>query len=411
MSAKIRKFPHPVKVGSAVVKIYREIKGSGTYYRVGYYLGAKRCWLHCATLDGAKIEAEAKAAQLARGDVDAAQLNGKDRLIYGRAVDALRDLNVPLDVAATEYADARKIIGNHSFLEAARFFAKHHSGIASVEVAEAVRLFLNETEEGGSKLYMADLRYRLGAFRDAFHCAVNQITPDDVAKFLAGLGLSRRSKKNFRRALGTFFSFAKRHRLLAKDVDLFEKLKKEKKDIIAIEIFTPAEVGALLEHASADLRPCLAIAAFAGVRAEEILRMEWVDVTRRPGFIEIPADKAKAAARRLIPIKPNLAQWLALTTDQKGFVWKHSKPWFFESMRKAATGGNVTWKQNALRHSFVSYRIAEVGNLHQVANEAGNSERMIHDHYRGLVTPDEAAKWFAITPKRPENIVTIGAAA
>ena len=102
-----------VKTGSAVVKIYREKKGSGTYYRVGYYLSGKRTWLHCATLEDAKKEADAKAAQLSRGDVDAAQLTGRDRLVYGRALEALRPLNVPLDAAALEYADARKVLARH----------------------------------------------------------------------------------------------------------------------------------------------------------------------------------------------------------------------------------------------------------------------------------------------------------
>ena len=56
------------------------------------------------------------------------------------------------------------------------------------------------------------------------------------------------------------------------------------------------------------------------------------------------------------------------------------------------------WKHNALRHSFISYRVAEVKNVAEVALEAGNSPQMIFKHYRELVRPDAAKAWFAIVP-------------
>jgi hypothetical protein len=59
-------------------------------------------------LEKAKEEAEAKAAQLSSGDVDAMQISGKDRLIYGRALEAVKDHGLPLDAVALEYTEARK---------------------------------------------------------------------------------------------------------------------------------------------------------------------------------------------------------------------------------------------------------------------------------------------------------------
>ena len=53
-------------------------------------------------------------AQLARGDVDAVQLTGKDRLAYGRALDAIKDFGIPLDAAAIDYAEARKVLSGFS---------------------------------------------------------------------------------------------------------------------------------------------------------------------------------------------------------------------------------------------------------------------------------------------------------
>ena len=59
----------------------------------------------------------------------------------------------------------------------------------------------------------------------------------------------------------------------------------------------------------------------------------------------------------------------------------------------------MPWKHNALRHSFISYRVAEIKNVAQVALEAGNSPEMIFEHYRELVTADAAGKWFSVAPK------------
>ncbi len=62
------------------------------------------------------------------------------------------------------------------------------------------------------------------------------------------------------------------------------------------------------------------------------------------------------------------------------------------------------WKHNALRHPFISYRLAEIQNTAQVALEAGNSPQMIFQHYRELVRPTEAEKRFEISPA---NIVAL----
>ena len=92
MKTKRRTFPEVIKAGSCTVIIYEEVKPSGTYYRLAYYLGGKRQRPTFSDYDVAKAEAEAKAAQLSRGDMDALQVTGKDRHIYGRALDAVKSL-------------------------------------------------------------------------------------------------------------------------------------------------------------------------------------------------------------------------------------------------------------------------------------------------------------------------------
>ncbi len=113
--------------------------------------GGKRCGLNFADLDKAKAEAEAKAAQLSRGDLDALQITGRDRLVYGRALEAIRPLDMALDAAALEFAEAKKTLDGFSLAEAARFYMRHHGrGIRPKPVADAVtEMIAAKTEKGG----------------------------------------------------------------------------------------------------------------------------------------------------------------------------------------------------------------------------------------------------------------------
>jgi integrase/recombinase XerD len=149
----------------------------------------------------------------------------------------------------------------------------------------------------------------------------------------------------------TFLTFAQNRGWLSKEADLLRRVEKRSEKPTPVEIFMPSEHAKLLKNASRELTPCFALAAFAGLRAEEILRLDWADVERRPGFIEVAAHKAKTATRRIVPISDNLARWLAIAPRSAERVWQHSKAWFFEAMRNAASDAKIQWKQNALRHS------------------------------------------------------------
>jgi integrase len=412
MKKRIR-FPITVKRGSCTVKIYRDKKKRGTYYRVAYQLGGKRHRLHFNDLEKARGEAEAKASQLSRGDVDAAQLTGRDRLVYGRALDAVKEHGVPLDAVALEYSEARKLLNGVSLIDAARFYSRHHGqGITRKPVADAVdAMIAAKTAKGVSVVYRADLIYRLGTFKEAFHCDVNALTPDDVKAFFESrlAGLSARSHNNFLRTVRTFLGFAQNHGWLSKESDLLARVEKRSEKPTPVEIFTPGQLAALFKHASPEFAPCLALGAFAGLRSEEILRLDWSDVERRPGFIEVAAHKAKTAARRIVPLADNLARWLAQSPRNGARLWPQSKDCFFHAMRDTAANAKIKWEQNALRHSFISYRLAEVQDVNRVALEAGNSPQMIFRHYRELVTPEQARTWFSITPAVSNKIIAISA--
>jgi integrase len=222
----------------------------------------------------------------------------------------------------------------------------------------------------------------------------------DINRYLIGLKhLSAVSKNGIRRNIVTMFSFAKKQGYIHPDrktaAELSEKFKEAETDI---EIFTPEEMGRILLAAHARILPFLAIGAFAGIRSAEIKRLEWQDIKWDRGYIEIAGKKAKTAARRLVPLTENLKAWLAPWREASGLIVPISDtPGALGDVAiKAGIPGG--WRQNALRHSFISYRVAETGDVPRTALEAGNSPKMIFRHYREVVDEESAKKWFSITP-------------
>src|SRR5262249_18929429 len=172
MKAKRIRFPIIVKRGSSVVKIYRDRKPTGTYYRVAYHIGGERQRLQFYGLLKGNKEAEAKTQPISRGGGGAKQMCGKGNSGYGRAVEAVREHGVPLDAAAVEYSEARKLLDGVPLLDAARFYARHHGrGIKRKPVADAVAEMIEAKKvDGLSDVYLNDLHYRLGMFTDSFRC-------------------------------------------------------------------------------------------------------------------------------------------------------------------------------------------------------------------------------------------------
>ncbi len=72
-----------------------------------------------------------------------------------------------------------------------------------------------------------------------------------------------------------------------------------------------------------------------------------------------------------------------------------------------ARAGLTAWPQNAMRHSFGSYRLAAGADAARVSFEMGNSPAMVFAHYRELVKPKAAAKHWNILPTHAKNVVSL----
>jgi integrase len=393
-------------------KIYhnRHEKNGSSYdsFTLAYYLLGKLKRETFADLNEATAEGKEAIKRIASGEQSVLELKSRDREIYLRATGHIAPLGIELDVCARDHAALLTALdGRATPIEAIQFFLKQNSKtLPRITVRDAVdKCLLQAEKDGKSKVRMHELDFYLDKFADSMQCEVSALTPDIISQYLSGLNVSDRTKANCRAVLAYFGRWLVLRGYLERGTNLLENVQKYSKRNGKIHIFTPAEISRLIEKSSDELLPYLVIGAFAGLRGAEILRLDWSEVDLQDGFIEVKAENAKTDVRRLVPIKPNLAAWLRPLQEKSGPVCslKSISNYFLRlvaAVNKVLPEGvdPMVWKKNALRHSCISYRIAECADVARVADESGNSPAIIRTNYLRRVKPARAAEWFGITP-------------
>lgn len=415
MKPKTSSNPETVTVGNAMVRIYKRQRRTTTgkrrrVFEVADYTSGVRRLRGFTDHSDARSEAEKIARQLSSGDAQAAGMRNSDAASYGRAMELLRPTGASLEVAAASYAKAFAISGGDTVIEAANFYARHRADqVQRKKVVDVITELIaaKEAREKSSR-YIGDLRARLTRFAASFAVDISTITTADVQRWLDGLKVAPQTAKNFRTLLHTLFAFAESRGYVFKGGNPVVDTEKISAHGGNIAIYTPEEIALLLKAASKDFLPVIALGAFAGLRAAEVERLEWRNVDLVGGFIHVGGDKAKTRSRRLIPILPNLAAWLAPYAKHTGKIWKAGPNDLRDTRAEAVAAAKTPWKDNGLRHSFISYRLADVQSAAQVALEAGNSPNVVFRHYREVVKPAAAKAWFSLVPETPANVVSFG---
>jgi len=135
-------------------------------------------------------------------------------------------------------------------------------------------------------------------------------------------------------------------------------LKHENSDPETIDYYSTSELRSMLEAADADLQPVIALAGLGGLRETEITRLDWADVFRVPGHIEVGALKAKTRSRRLVEVCASLGQWLEPYRGRPGAIWTKGYKKFHEDFARLRDDLKIPHRRNGLRHSFVTFHYA-----------------------------------------------------
>jgi integrase len=171
---------------------------------------------------------------------------------------------------------------------------------------------------------------------------------------------------------------------------------------VAVERLRAAAVGRR-RHGERDAT-LIGVLAYAGLRPQELLALQWSDVRERTLLIDKAADgqggvkstktRHSRTVRLLGPLAQDLAEWrlrrgrpegdaLVFPTLQGG-VWNDQawQTWHRDAWRPACRAAVLTGvRPYDLRHSFVSLLIHEGRSIIDIARQAGHSPTMTLDVY------------------------------
>jgi integrase len=344
--------PESVSVGGLSCTLWPCADGS---WRWHYYSGGRRKTASARNLDDARQRAKEHLKAL-RSGIPHTRLNRADVEEFFRWKQS-RELSVTVEEAAKQYLDSRTGVSDH---------------------------------------HLRTLKADVDKFKDR-HAKrkISEITPADIAAHLDGQKGGPRRRNNIRGSLIAWFRWCRSRQLLPDETVVVEHVEKLRVPPKSIELFTPAELTAILAACGDDWQPAIAIQAFCGLRTEEVSRLRWSAVMPEKKLIEVAASISKTRRRRLVPMPDNLLAWLPESVDASEMVAPYEGT---EPLIKRLVRAGITWKKNGLRHAFGSYRCAVLRDVAQVAFEMGNSPAIVMSHYNEAQELATALEWFAILP-------------
>jgi integrase len=223
--------------------------------------------------------------------------------------------------------------------------------------------------------------------------------------------LSLETKAGYRATLCSFFEWARKRAMVAEnpvtDADKPEAPPKQPGILSAEE--TKAFFDALTKHAPGIL-PFWAVRAFAGVREAEAVRMDWRMIDLPGNKITLPATITKTRTLREIKIEPVLAAFLTPYAKTSGPVCPLSpmaRRWHLRLALRSVP--KLSQPRNWARHSFATYHLLAFRHAGETSMQLGHggSPEVLHRHYKGVSTEQEAKAFWAILPTTPENVVSL----
>jgi len=385
-------------------KIRVVIIGGKTFYQVD---GRKKGTNGKRETFSIKAEAEKRAAEIAEDH----QLEGAEgmNLTGELRVAAIRGETVLAKWGKT-VADAVAFYSAHLERE-----DKRKDSLTIEFLADAWR---KEKETGGNKKLRQDtidaisegakfLKKEWGKKRIA------ELSEDDFQRYLDGLKVSQRRKFNLRSIFSQFFNWCIKRKHATENPLKGIEIHVESKDV---EILTIGECKKIMEKAESnpDLLPYHAICLFAGLRPTEAQKLTWENIHLQERQITVLGGTSKTGETRNVKIEDTLFHWLHEYEGEKtGFIIKQKGCRTALEKFRASLGYKLkkhnskewlnpdgqAWIDDIMRHTFGSYYLGKYNDRAHLAEQMGNSIKMIKNHYKKIVSTSDTEAFWNILPE------------
>ncbi len=365
---------------------------------------------------------EARAREMARQKVRELSASNGARLVAGleaQAIDRLRGVIGTRSMSAVieQLEDAVRRLGSWEHVGRAieGYLRAGYGKVQSMAMRQAVVDFL-EGHERSSRLYRAGLRKELEAFtRGAGDVAVCDLDEAVLVRWIErpnedGSAPAARFFNNRLATWKTFLNWARERNLVARgEPHAAARLRPRKVEDRAPEIWTPEVARRALELVLAldpQLLNYLVIGCWMGLRPFEMRRLKWDAWDWERGYLEVGADVAlKVMRTRFVPIPDNVrgllqgreqnARW-GLRYRRRARACTRTADQHTLAVLLREHGVIQAWPQDVMRHSYISYRLAQGHGRGEVAEWAGNSESEIRRSYRRPLRKEDGERWFAV---------------
>lgn len=389
--------------GEHEVKIYAVRNRGRLVYQLSFHEGGKRERKTFGKVSVARREGKLVLNRLAVNGHDAAELSTADMESYVIAKKHADTTALPVHVCTELFAQAHARLNGRALLDAVDFFLEFNRGnVESSAMPQLITDFAASRQAMGVHAdYVQNIKRQLARLVKHFPGqTIGQYRTVELDRWMGAQGWQPVTKNDVRKILITFGNWAKaRGHLPINRPTEFEGMVAYKVPATKIEIYSPEELQNILEAVRAHLPgllPWAACAAFTGARVKELEMLRWESINFDRGFVEVASTKIRTKARRLVPLHNALKAWLTPYRQESGPLTDYADP--RAALGRVAWQAKLVLKDNAFRHSYISYRVAETNDTARVALECGNSPEIIFQHYRELVGPDDAAGWFGAFP-------------
>lgn len=261
------------------------------------------------------------------------------------------------------------------------------------KVGEVWRQFNDrKAKSARSEVYIRQFKSYVGDFveenRDR---QIVEITPTEIRAMLE-LVESDHTHNKTRAMLSSFFGFALSSGYITRNPveNIPTRDAKARGEIAFLRL---GEVEVFLRTAYAvdpGMIYYYALQLFAGFRPNEAKEYP---ITLGTGYLRIAAKRAKTRSSRAVPISPPLATLFSVLPAQTAEYRVRSDA----RIRLEVAKQGIDLPPDVLRHTYATYRFPLVDEG-ELARDMGNSPAMLHRHYRGVATRDEAQAFFACNP-------------
>jgi len=200
------------------------------------------------------------------------------------------------------------------------------------------------------------------------------VSPHDLDRWFSSLPGTETTRSMYFRYIRMFFRWAHRMDYVARDPSAVIDSPRAS---VGRNILTPDQMAAILKAQMPEwLMASILLGGFAGLRTEEMMRMEWGDIDAKAGEIHVRPGVMKDSGgffERVVDFTEPLKRRAESLTGKGPLIPTTKRKLHYAREALAKSLGWPSWPDNCLRHSFATYHLARSRDPGKTGYQMGHS--------------------------------------